>query len=91
MKGTKLYSIFKGKCPRCHEGDFFVEKHPYKLSKMAHIHKACSVCGEAACQLAPANMAFSATRACPEDVAGGTFQTATGAGAALGYISCISA
>ena len=46
MKGTKLYSIFKGKCPRCHEGDFFVEKHPYKLSKMAHIHKACSVCGE---------------------------------------------
>lgn len=46
MKGTKLYSIFKGKCPRCHEGDFFVEKHPYKLSKMAHIHKECSVCGE---------------------------------------------
>lgn len=23
VKGTKLYSIFKRKCPRCHEGDFF--------------------------------------------------------------------
>ena len=22
-KGSKLYSIFKGKCPHCHEGDFF--------------------------------------------------------------------
>jgi len=23
MKGTKFYSIFKGKCPRCQEGPFF--------------------------------------------------------------------
>ena len=23
LKGTKLYSIFKGKCPKCHEGNFF--------------------------------------------------------------------
>ncbi len=23
MKGSKFYSIFKGKCPRCQEGDFF--------------------------------------------------------------------
>jgi uncharacterized protein (DUF983 family) len=23
LKGSKLYSIFARKCPRCHEGDFF--------------------------------------------------------------------
>lgn len=23
LKGTKLYSIFNGKCPRCHKGDFY--------------------------------------------------------------------
>lgn len=23
MKGSKIYSIFKGKCPRCQEGAFF--------------------------------------------------------------------
>lgn len=30
FKGTKLYSIFSNKCPKCHEGDFFVNKNPYK-------------------------------------------------------------
>ena len=44
-KGTKLYSIFKAKCPRCHEGDFFkhgVSYHPTKISKL---HEQCSNCG----------------------------------------------
>lgn len=27
MKGTKLYSIFKHKCPFCHEGEFFEGKY----------------------------------------------------------------
>ena len=22
-KGTKIYSVLRGKCPRCHEGGFF--------------------------------------------------------------------
>jgi uncharacterized protein (DUF983 family) len=43
-KGSKLYSIFKHKCPRCHEGDFFVS-HPYNLSKAGDIHTECSKCG----------------------------------------------
>lgn len=43
-KGTKLYSIFKMKCPQCHEGDFF-ESHPYNLRKAGDIHEKCSVCG----------------------------------------------
>ena len=45
-KGTKMYSIFYGKCPRCHEGDFFkhgVSYHPTKISKL---HDNCSHCGQ---------------------------------------------
>ena len=42
-KGSKVYSIFKMKCPRCHEGDFF-ESHPYNLKKAGDIHKNCSKC-----------------------------------------------
>ena len=42
-KGSKLYSIFKMKCPRCHEGDFF-EAHPYNLRKAGDIHVHCPKC-----------------------------------------------
>lgn len=42
-KGSKLYSIFKMKCPRCQEGDFFVS-NPYDLKKAGDIHKTCSNC-----------------------------------------------
>lgn len=42
-KGSKLYSIFKMKCPRCHEGDFFVA-HPYNLRKAGDIHENCPKC-----------------------------------------------
>jgi uncharacterized protein (DUF983 family) len=43
-KGQKLYSIFKMKCPNCHEGDLFVTPNPYKLSEMAKMHRKCSHC-----------------------------------------------
>lgn len=43
-KGSKLYSIFKMKCPRCQEGDFFVS-HPYDLKKAGDIYKECPKCG----------------------------------------------
>ena len=43
-KGSRLYSIFKMKCPRCHEGDFF-EAHPYNLKKAGDLHKNCPNCG----------------------------------------------
>lgn len=43
-KGDKLYSIFHNKCPRCHEGEFFIS-HPYNLSKAGEIHTNCEVCG----------------------------------------------
>ncbi|NCT10219.1 MAG: DUF983 domain-containing protein [Flavobacteriia bacterium] len=43
-KGTKLYSIFRGKCPRCHEGDFFKNKFTLQPSKITEIHAHCSNC-----------------------------------------------
>ena len=42
-KGTKLYSILRMKCPRCHEGDFY-KGHPYKYSTMGRVHDKCSNC-----------------------------------------------
>jgi uncharacterized protein (DUF983 family) len=44
MKGTKLYSILKGKCPVCHEGAMYVEPNPYKLSKTLNMHERCPHC-----------------------------------------------
>lgn len=43
-KGTKLFSILFNKCPKCHEGDFMVEKNPFKLHKAFEMHKNCSNC-----------------------------------------------
>lgn len=43
-KGSRFYSIFKMKCPRCQEGEFFVS-HPYDLKKAGDIHKNCPECG----------------------------------------------
>ena len=42
-KGTKLYSVLKFKCPKCHEGEFFLS-HPYNLKKIGDLHTQCSVC-----------------------------------------------
>ncbi|AMC11834.1 hypothetical protein Lupro_11405 [Lutibacter profundi] len=44
-KGTKLYSIFFNKCPKCHEGDFMKEKNILKLHKAFQMHEKCSNCG----------------------------------------------
>ena len=44
MKGTKIYSIFKGKCPVCHSGDLYKRKNPYLLSETLKMHERCSHC-----------------------------------------------
>jgi len=43
-KGSKIYSIFKFRCPRCQEGDVFEDNNPYKLSKLFKMHESCSHC-----------------------------------------------
>lgn len=42
-KGSRLYSIFKMKCPRCHEGQFYVS-HPYDLKNAGEILEHCPNC-----------------------------------------------
>lgn len=44
-KGSKLYSIFRHRCPRCHEGKVFVEGNPYNLTKLTQMHDTCNQCG----------------------------------------------
>lgn len=39
-----LYSMILNKCSRCHQGDVFVSKNPYDLSKMFKLHKSCTHC-----------------------------------------------
>ncbi len=43
-KGTKLYSILNNKCPKCQEGDFFVNSSPFKFKNNLKIHINCSNC-----------------------------------------------
>ena len=44
-KGTKIYSIVNGKCPQCHEGDFFLNGFTFNPNKITKIHDNCPKCG----------------------------------------------
>ncbi|MDC6365618.1 MULTISPECIES: DUF983 domain-containing protein [Flavobacteriaceae] len=43
-KGTKLYSILTGSCPKCHEESMYVNQNPYALSQIFKMHERCSHC-----------------------------------------------
>ena len=43
-KGSKIYSILGGKCPRCHEGNFFKYTFTMNIFKVNKIEKKCSQC-----------------------------------------------
>lgn len=43
-KGTKLYSIVNGKCPKCQEGKFFKYGFTFNPSKITKIHDNCANC-----------------------------------------------
>lgn len=45
FKQSKLYSIVYNKCPRCHEGDFFVSNHIF-TKDFDKMYKECPACGE---------------------------------------------
>ncbi|MGR7813379.1 DUF983 domain-containing protein [Lacinutrix undariae] len=44
-KGSKLYSIFTGSCPKCQHESMYVKKNPYILSHAIKMHSNCSNCG----------------------------------------------
>ncbi len=44
-KGTKMYSILTGNCPRCQEESMYEKSNPYTLSKIFSMNERCSHCG----------------------------------------------
>ena len=45
-KGSKLYSIFALKCPRCNEGDLFPPGTFYSPARFTDMYKSCPCCGQ---------------------------------------------
>jgi len=43
-KGSKLYSILTGACPKCHQESMYVEKNAYILTDTLKMHEHCSHC-----------------------------------------------
>ncbi|TXE06117.1 DUF983 domain-containing protein [Seonamhaeicola algicola] len=43
-KGTKLYSIFTGSCPKCHQESMYTNKNAYNLTETLKINERCSHC-----------------------------------------------
>ena len=43
-RGTKMYSILKSKCPKCHEGNFFKHTFTYMPGKVTELHENCPSC-----------------------------------------------
>ena len=43
-KGSKLYGIFTGVCPKCHEESMYTNKNPYVLTQLFGMHEKCSNC-----------------------------------------------
>jgi len=46
FKGTKLYSIFANKCPKCQTGSFFKTNNPYNFKKFDKLNDKCEYCKE---------------------------------------------
>jgi len=44
LKGTKVYSIFTGACPKCHQESMYETKNPYVLGDVLKINDSCSQC-----------------------------------------------
>lgn len=45
MNSSKLYSVFKEKCPVCHIGDVYESKQLYNLRKFDKMYERCAHCG----------------------------------------------
>jgi len=44
MKGSKIYSIYKGTCPVCHSGKMYKNSNPYIISDTLKMHDRCPHC-----------------------------------------------
>ncbi len=44
-KGSRVYSILTGTCPRCQCKSMYVGKNPFNLSETLKMHENCASCG----------------------------------------------
>lgn len=44
-KGSGLYSILTGTCPRCHQESMYKDPNPLNLANIYKMHDNCSHCG----------------------------------------------
>jgi len=43
-KGSKIYAILGGVCPKCHEESMYTNKNPYAIGELFSMHEQCSNC-----------------------------------------------
>ncbi len=43
-KGSKIYSILTGTCPKCQSESMYVHRNPYVFSQLFKMHERCSHC-----------------------------------------------
>lgn len=43
---SKLYSVARFKCPRCHKGNLFVKRNPYSFKDSLQMPDRCPVCNQ---------------------------------------------
>lgn len=43
-KGSKLYSILTGTCPKCHMESMYADRNPYRMGSLFKMHERCSHC-----------------------------------------------
>jgi uncharacterized protein (DUF983 family) len=44
-KGSKLYSMLTGACPKCHKDNMYINKNPYIITQLMKMHDHCRKCG----------------------------------------------
>jgi uncharacterized protein (DUF983 family) len=43
-KGSKIYGIIKGVCPKCHNESMYKNPNPYAVTQLFEMHERCSHC-----------------------------------------------
>jgi hypothetical protein len=43
-KGSKIYAMITGCCPKCHEESMYVDANPFNIMKIYAMHEKCSHC-----------------------------------------------
>ena len=46
-KGSKIYAMITGCCPKCHEESMYLDANPFNIMKIYAMHETCSHCKQA--------------------------------------------